>query len=86
MSNKCSSASDGQADAAVEISTYQCVATKRMNMITSRTEILEAIVSSAANALFPMLIIAAFVIIGLFLFKKLSEDEEKELGQSNQNS
>ena len=48
-------------------------------MITSRTETVEAIVSSAANALFPILIIAAFVVVGLFLFKKLSEDGEKEL-------
>ena len=48
-------------------------------MITSRTETLEAIISPAANALFPILIIAAFVVVGLFLFKKLSEDEEKEL-------
>ena len=48
-------------------------------MITSRTEILETIIPSAANALFPILIIAAFVVVGLFLFKKLSEDGEKEL-------
>jgi len=49
------------------------------NMIMTRTEILEAIISSTANALFPILIVAAFVLVGLFLFKKLSEDGEKEL-------
>jgi hypothetical protein len=48
-------------------------------MIESRVETIGTIVYSAANALFPILIIAAFVVIGLFLFKKLSEDGEKEL-------
>jgi len=48
-------------------------------MITTRTETLGEIVTAATNALFPILIIGAFIVVGLFLFKKLSEDGEKEL-------
>ncbi|VVB73537.1 Uncharacterised protein [uncultured archaeon] len=48
-------------------------------MITTRTETLGATISSTANALIPLLTIAAFIVVGLFLFKKLSEDGEKEL-------
>jgi hypothetical protein len=58
---------------------YRRAATGERNMITSRTETVGTIVSSAANAIFPILIIAAFVVVGLFLFKKLSEDGEKDL-------
>jgi len=48
-------------------------------MTMTRVKTVGTMLSSAANALFPILIIGAFIVVGLFLFKKLSEDGEKEL-------
>jgi len=47
-------------------------------MVTARTEALQAMLSSAADALFPILILAAFAAVAVVLFKILSDDGDKD--------